>query len=67
MNDTPTVQTVSKQDVIERLWLQYFNDTLYAQEFISETERNRMRVKIKARTPQMRRRKESPRTGEDAL
>ena len=67
MNDTPTVQNESKQDVIERLWLQYFNDTLYAQGLISETERNRMRIKIKARTPQMRRRKELPRTDEDAL
>lgn len=60
MNDTPKVQNESKQDVIERLWLQSFNDTLYAQGLISETERNRMRIKIKARTPQMRRRKDCP-------
>ncbi len=39
----------SKQDVIDRLWLTYFNDTLYAQGLITETQRNQMRVKISSR------------------
>lgn len=59
MNDRMKTQTESKQDVIDRLWLQYFNDTLYAQGLISEVDRNRMRIRIKARTSKTRRQKES--------
>lgn len=40
-----------KQSVIEKLWLIYFNDTLYEKGLISETERNRMANKIHARKP----------------
>lgn len=40
----------SKQDVIDRLWLIYFNDTLYEKGLISETDRNRMRIRINNRS-----------------
>ncbi len=38
-----------KESVLEKLWLSYYNDTLYAKGVITENERNRMRVKIKNR------------------
>jgi hypothetical protein len=38
-----------KQRVIEGLWLTYYNDTLYAKGVITEDERNKMRLRIKAR------------------
>lgn len=41
--------TTPKTDVIEFLWLTYFNDTLFARGLISEEERNSMRVRIKER------------------
>ncbi len=44
-----------KQSVIEQLWLSYFNDTLYKKGVITETERNKMRVKIKNRAASMER------------
>ncbi len=59
MSDTTKSHPTAKQDVIDRLWLQYFNDTLYAQGLISEEERNRMRIRIKARTSKTCRQKES--------
>lgn len=31
---------------IERLWLTYFNDSLFAKGLITEDERNRMSLKI---------------------
>ena len=40
-----------KQSVIEKLWLIYFNDTLYEKGLITETERNCMANKIHARKP----------------
>ena len=40
-----------KQSVIEKLWLIYFNDTLYEKGLITEAERNRMANKIHARKP----------------
>lgn len=40
-----------KKSVIEKLWLIYFNDTLYEKGLITETERNRMANKIHARKP----------------
>ena len=39
----------TRQQVIERLWLLYFNDTLFAKGLISEHERNRMKLRILAR------------------
>ena len=45
----PLISERKKQVVMERLWLTYFNDTLYAQGIISEAEHNKMRVKIKTR------------------
>lgn len=38
----------SKETVIGRLWLLYFNQTLYDKGLISERERNRMAVQIKS-------------------
>ena len=53
-NDRSTGRKMSeneKQSVIEKLWLIYFNDTLYEKGLITETERNRMANKIHARKP----------------
>lgn len=36
-------------EVMESLWLTYFNDTLYTQGIITDAMRSRMRVMIKAR------------------
>jgi hypothetical protein len=38
------------QRVLEGLWLSYYNDTLFAKGVITESERNQMRIKIKARS-----------------
>ena len=40
-----------KQDVIDQLWLTYFNDTLYDKGLITETARNQMRNWINTRKP----------------
>jgi hypothetical protein len=40
----------SKKEVLESLWLNYYNDTLFAAGLISETQRNQMKVKISQRT-----------------
>ena len=40
---------VKKQAVIERLWLTYYNDTLFAKGLITEEQRNKMRIKIRNR------------------
>lgn len=37
----------TKQNTFEQLWLSYYNDTLYVKGFITEDERNKMRLKIK--------------------
>lgn len=44
-----------KQNVIDKLWLNYFNDTLYDKGLISEDDRNRMRNRINYRKPQTKR------------
>ena len=44
-----------KRTIMERLWLTYYNDTLYEQGVITEDERNKMRIKIKSRARQMER------------
>ena len=44
-----------KESVIQRLWLTYYNDTLFDKGVITEEERNRMRVAIKARAASMER------------
>jgi hypothetical protein len=38
-----------RKHTAENIWLSYFNKTLYEQGFISETERNRMALKIDSR------------------
>ena len=40
-----------KQNVIDKLWLNYYNDTLFARGLISESDRNRMRNRISQRKP----------------
>lgn len=40
----------TKQNTFEQLWLSYYNDTLYGKGFITEDERNKMRLKIKEYT-----------------
>lgn len=44
-----------KESVLERLWLTYYNDTLYEQGLITEAQRNKMRVMIKSRAVFMER------------
>ncbi|MCC8181634.1 MAG: hypothetical protein LIO45_01420 [Clostridiales bacterium] len=44
-----------KESVIQRLWLTYYNDTLYEKGVITEEERNKMRVAIKTRNTSRRR------------
>lgn len=38
-----------KESVMEKLWLTYYNDTLYAKGIITEDERNKMRIRIQNR------------------
>jgi hypothetical protein len=52
-NSTMTEQ--QKQRIIEGLWLTYYNDTLYAKGVITEEARNKMRLRIKARTSALER------------
>lgn len=40
-----------KQNVVEQLWLHYFNRTLFEKGLISERERNRMKLVIDSRKP----------------
>lgn len=42
-----------KRSIMEQLWLDYYNDTLYEKGVITEDERNKMRIKIKSRARQM--------------
>ena len=42
-----------KKSVLEKLWLTYYNDTLYEQGLITEAQRNKMRVIIKSRASSM--------------
>lgn len=44
-----------KKSVLEKLWLTYYNDTLYEQGLITEAQRNKMRVMIKSRAASMER------------
>lgn len=44
-----------KEIVLEKLWLTYYNDTLYEQGLITEAQRNKMRVMIKSRAASMER------------
>lgn len=46
----PGMTEQKKQAVIERLWLTYYNDTLFAKGLIAEEQRNKMRLMIKSRT-----------------
>lgn len=38
-----------KERILEKLWLTYYNDTLYEKGLITETQRNKIRVMIKTR------------------
>ena len=44
------VSEAKKKSVIEQLWLNYYNETLYSKGLITEDERNKMKVKIMSRT-----------------
>lgn len=41
-----------KQAVLERLWLTYYNDTLFSRGLITEEQRNKMRILINNRQAQ---------------
>ena len=51
----PTMTERQRVSVLEKLWLTYYNDTLYEKGVITEDERNRMRVRIKTRADAMER------------
>jgi hypothetical protein len=40
-----------KKQMVEQTWLHYFNRTLYDQGYISESERNRLSLRIDNRRP----------------
>ena len=50
-----TMTEQKKQSVLEKLWLTYYNDTLYEKGLINEEERNKMRIRIKNRASSMER------------
>lgn len=51
MNGNMRMNEQQKGQLWNQLWLTYFNDTLFAQGFITESERNKMRMKIKRLGP----------------
>ena len=51
MKKTNQSTVVRRQQTAEKLWLLYFNQTLFEKGMISERDRNRMIQKIEARTP----------------
>ena len=51
----PPMSERKKQSILEKLWLTYYNDTLYHHGVITQDEYNRMRVKIKTRAGSMER------------
>lgn len=54
MAKTKKVTTEQKKEsALEKLWLTYYNDTLYEKGLITESERNKMRVMIKTRNSSM--------------
>ena len=50
-----TMTEQKKQSVLEKLWLTYYNDTLYEKGLITEEERNKMRIRIKNRASSVER------------
>ena len=44
-----------KDSVLQKLWLTYYNDTLFEKGLITEEQRNKMRVMIKTRAASMER------------
>lgn len=40
-----------KRTVMEQLWLTYYNDTVFAKGLITEEQHNKLRIRIKNRTP----------------
>ena len=50
-DNTRKMSESEKRNIMEKLWLIYFNDTAYAKGVITESERNRMRLYIENRKP----------------
>ena len=46
----PPMPEKKKRGIMEQLWLNYYNDTLYGKGIITEEQRNEMRIKIKSRS-----------------
>ena len=40
-----------KKAMVEKLWLNYFNQTLYEKGYITEAQRNRLKNRIDSRKP----------------
>lgn len=47
----------TRKEAAETIWLLYFNQTLFEKGLITETERNRMKLRIEARRPSASERK----------
>ena len=43
-----------KKIIVEKLWLEYFNETLYEKGYITEGQRNRLKLIIDSRKPSIR-------------
>ena len=52
----PVIANAQKQQVGEQIWLNYFNQMLYAQGVITEKQRNRIFFQISYRRPSSPRR-----------
>lgn len=44
-------QDAKKQQIVENVWLHYYNQELYRRSVITELERNKMALKIENRKP----------------
>lgn len=51
MSDGTKVSAQQRRQVMEQLWLMYYNDTLFEQGVITESDRNRMKRLIDQHKP----------------
>ena len=51
MSDGMKVSAQQRKQVMEQLWLMYYNDTLFEQGVITESDRNRMKRLIDQHKP----------------
>lgn len=49
--ETNSTLEAEKRNVVEKMWLHYYNNTLLEQGLITETQHRKMRVSINSRKP----------------